>query len=114
MSQTKQAGSVPFPIEQQEQKDVLLMAAFSRVMLENAYDRSGLLEHISDEIARQIGDVCVIGIFSEQKSDLQVASLSHRSPIALKRIRAALKKNIYPIQHVGFAGLMLQKETYHQ
>src|SRR5689334_15921840 len=112
MSQKKQTSSVPPAGDRDEQKDATLPAGFSRVMIEHAYDYNGLLRYICDEIAQQIGDLCIIGIFSEQKDELQVASVSHRFPIALKKMRSVLKKSTYPIQHVGFAGLMLHKETY--
>src|SRR5205823_5664068 len=60
----------------------------------------------------QIGDACIIGVFSGDAAELQIASVSHRSLIALKKMRAALKKNAYPIQHVALGSLMLQKENY--
>lgn len=96
----------------QEKRFAEISANFSRVLAEYAYDYNQLLQHISDEIARQIGDTCIIGIFSADAAELQVASLSHRSSIALKKMRTALKKNVYPIKHVGLGSLMLKKENY--
>src|SRR5688572_4738022 len=49
----------------QEKESAGRLAELSRVLVEYAYDYSGLLEHISDGIAQQIGDACIIGIFSE-------------------------------------------------
>lgn len=96
----------------QEKKRAELLAGFSHVLVEYAYDYSELLQHISDEIAQQIGDACLIGIFSEEGTKLQMASASHRSRAALKVMRAALKKKTYPIQHVGLGSFMLRREIY--
>jgi PAS domain S-box-containing protein len=96
----------------QGEKRAELLAAFSRVLAENAYNYRELLQHISDEIAQQIGDACIVGFFSGEATELQIASIAHSSHSALEKIRAALKKGAYPIQHVGLAGLMLQRENY--
>ena len=95
-----------------EKKRAELLAEFSRVLVEYAYDYGGLLQHISDEIAQQIGDTCIIGIFSAGGSQLQTAAVSHRTPEIVRQMRAVLEKKSFPIEHVGLGSLMLQKEVY--
>jgi PAS domain S-box-containing protein len=96
----------------QEKRRAELLADFSRVLVEYAYDYTALLQHISDEIAQQIGDACVIGIFLEGGTELQMASVSHRSQTTLKAMRAALKQKTYPVQPAGLGSFMLQREKY--
>lgn len=96
----------------QEKRRAELLADFSKVLFEYAYDYAELIQHISDEVARQIGDMCLIMIFSDNATDVQLAALSHRSPIALEEMRTALYKKSYLISQVGLANLMLQKEKY--
>ncbi len=95
-----------------EKKRAELLADFSRVLVEYAYDYSGLLQHISDEIAQQIGDTCIIGIFLREGAELQTASVSHRSPVVLEQMRTALEKKSFPIEHVALGSLILQGEKY--
>lgn len=95
----------------QEKRRAELLVNFSRVLVEYAYDYTALLQHISDEIAQQIGDACIIAIFSEEGSELQIVSVSHHSQTALEKMRAALKKT-YPIEHVLLGSLILQREKY--
>ncbi len=96
----------------QEKRRAELLADFSNVLVEHAYEYTELIQHISDEISRQIGDACLIVFFSDDGTQLQVASLSHRSQVALVELRTALTQKQYPIQQVGLAGFMLQREKY--
>ena len=96
----------------QEKRRAELLADFSRVLVQYAYDYTALLQHISDEIAQQIGDACVIGIFSEGGTELQMASVSHRSQATLKEMRAALKQKSYQVQEAGLGSFMLRREKY--
>lgn len=109
--QTSQNGSPPFSVEQQGQEEHSLPASFSQVLVEHAYDYKGLLQHVPDTITRWLGDACIIAMFSEQLDELRAVSVSHRSPLALKQLRVALKRDVFPIEHVGFAAPLLKGET---
>lgn len=96
----------------QEKRRAELLAGFSRVLVQYAYDYTALLQHFSDEIAQQIGDACVIGIFSEGGTELQMASVSHRSQTTLNDMRAALKEKTYPVQRAALGSFMRRREKY--
>lgn len=96
----------------QEKRRAELLADFSKVLVEHAYEYTELIQHISDEISRQIGDACLIVFFSDDGTQLQVASLSHRFPVVLEELRTAFSQKKYPIQQVGLAGFILQREKY--
>lgn len=97
----------------QEKRRAELLADFSRVLFEYASDYTALLQHISDEVSRQMGDVCLIIVFSDDCTELHLASLSHRSQVALEEMRTVLiHKKSYPVTEVGLASLMLQREKY--
>lgn len=96
----------------QEKRRAELMADFSKVLVEYAFDYAELLQHISDEISRQIGDACLIVVFSEDATELQLVSISHRSQAVVGEIRTVLNKKSYPVEHVRLAQLMLQGEKY--
>ena len=96
----------------QEKRRAELLADFSKVLVSYAHDYQGLLQHTSDEIAYQVGDACLIVVFSEDGTELQLTSVSHRSAAAREEMRTALNKRNYPAQQVGLARFMLQKEEY--
>lgn len=96
----------------QEKRRAELLADFSKVLVLYAHDYPALLQHTSDEIAHQIGDACLIVVFSEDGTELQLTSVSHRSAAAREEMRTALNKKNYPTEQVGLARFMLQKEEY--
>jgi signal transduction histidine kinase len=96
----------------QEKRRAELLADFSKVLVEHAYNYTGLIQQISDEISRQIGDACLIVVFSGDETELQLTSVSHRSHAALEEMRTVLNNKSYPAQQVGLANFMLKREKY--
>lgn len=96
----------------QEKRRAELLTDFSKVLFEYASDYAELIQHISDEVTHQLGDVCLIVVFSDDCTEFQLISLSHRSQVALDEMRLALDKKSYPVKDVGLAALMLQRDVY--
>lgn len=96
----------------QEKRRAELLADFSKVLVTYTHDYIALLQHTSDEISHQIGDACMIVVFSADGTELQLTSVSHRSQVALEEMRTALTRKTYSAQQVGLARFMLQKEEY--
>jgi PAS domain S-box-containing protein len=96
----------------QEKQRAELLADFSSILVEFAYDYNSLVQHISDEIARLIGDICIVGIYSDDQAELRAAAVSHRDPAVSKKMRAALMTGTYSIAQSGIRDLVQKKEAY--
>ena len=97
---------------QREKKQAELLADFSRILVEYAYDYDELLQHITDRITEMIGDFCLVAVLSEDRKSMQAAALSDRDPQAEARMRSGLLNRPLPVEEIGLARKILKKEVF--
>jgi PAS domain S-box-containing protein len=96
----------------QEKQRAELLADFSRVLIEYINNYGELFQRISDEITSLLGDGCIISVFSEDRSFLQVVAVSHQNMQMAQDVRTVVAGKSYLIRNTALDTLIQKAEIF--
>jgi len=89
-----------------------LLASFSLRLMRDAQDYGHLLEHITTEISKLIGDTCLIAVFTSDLTLMKVRAIADRDIESLPRQRAQLFSRAISVETNAIVSSILQGKRF--
>ena len=89
-----------------------LLASLSQHLMQDTQDYSHLLEHITTEISKLIGDTCLIALFTSDLTVVEVKAISDRDVESLSRQREQLLNRAISVETNVIASHILKGERF--
>jgi signal transduction histidine kinase len=96
----------------EDKRQAELLASLSRHLMEDSQDYRRLLEHITDQISRLIGDTCLIALFTSDLTVIEVQAVTDRSVESLPRLREQLLNQAISVETNVIASSILKGERF--
>lgn len=84
-----------------------VLAEISKALAENNQHDQELFEFVARQVARLLGDACVITLLAEDRQVLETKALAHRDPQGQAYLQSQMPKTS-PVAQSGYAGLVIQ------
>lgn len=89
-----------------------LLASLSQHLMQGTQDYSHLLEFITTEISKTIGDTCLIALFTSDLTVMEVHAITNRSVESVQRQREQLLNQAIPVEANAIVSKILKGERF--
>jgi signal transduction histidine kinase len=89
-----------------------IRASLSQYFMQESRDNNQLLEHITTEISKLIGDICLIALFTSDLTQMEIRAIKDRNPGNRQQQRHLLLNRIISVETNPIASQVLERNRF--